>query len=294
MPPKRKAKDTASPSKPPASRARSARASKPSPATDVNESEALPARPAKRARRTASKAAHQDEDSDDDFEGYGRRASKPATIEQHLMEQSTKSKEFIRDFKDQVAQGREQAEETLARLKQDLINPPTPTANTLPDILATLRTTTPGTGTAPASAKDNPLFKQTQQLLRLSRAILACHQTAERAARPPPDLASPRETWKRDEEGMRELLEWGRIHGERAVERWITPGERWGEMGQEDADQGEGEREREKRSEAENLARGLFEWRRVMEGAGESWGVVARKQMVALAGVVRTLPETGG
>jgi hypothetical protein len=97
---------------------------------------------------------------------------------------------------------------------------------------------------------------------------------------------------------MRKLLEHGRVFGERVVEGWITPsapGEDGGggsdSGASEDDDGGDG-------SEAENLARGLFEWRRKgcglgLKGGEESWGVVARRQMVALAGVVRTLPSKG-
>lgn len=48
------------------------------------------------------------------------RTPKPATIEQHLMEQNGKSKEFIQSFKDQVAKGRDRAHETLSRSKQAL------------------------------------------------------------------------------------------------------------------------------------------------------------------------------
>jgi hypothetical protein len=118
-----------------------------------------------------------------------------------------------------------------------------------------------------------------------------------RDSRAPEELASPRETWERDEEGMRKLLEHGRVFGERVVEGWITPsapGEDGGggsdSGASEDDDGGDG-------SEAENLARGLFEWRRkgcgLKGGQQESWGVVARRQMVALAGVVRTLPSKG-
>ncbi|KAK4122731.1 hypothetical protein N657DRAFT_646462 [Parathielavia appendiculata] len=91
---------------------------------------------------------------------------------------------------------------------------------------------------------------------------------------------------------MRKLLEYGRLYGERVVEGWITPRDQ--DEGDEDGDSN-GEEEKKKMSEAENLARGLFEWRRKGRGlpgkAEESWGVAARRQMVVLAGVVRTLPS---
>ncbi|KAK4038124.1 6d24efdd-47e8-48fc-a4f6-c9a3cf6d6fdb [Parachaetomium inaequale] len=294
MPPKRKAKDAASPTRQPGPRARSTRISKASPATDGNESDALPARPGKRARKTTSRPAKQDDDLDDDFGGYGGRgSSKPATIEQHLMEQNKKSKEFIQGFKEQVAQGRAHAHSALAKLKQDLAKSHDPgNDNNLADVYATLQT-----AAQTRSTKDNPLFEQTQQLLRLSRAILSCHQTADRDSRTQ-EVVSPRETWKQDEEGMRMLLGYGKVFGERVVEGWITPHDDkvGGGDGEEDGESG-GEEDKESLSEAENLARGLFEWRRkggaLLKGE-ESWGVAARRQMVALAGVVRTLPSKEG
>jgi hypothetical protein len=167
-------------------------------------------------------------------------------------------------------------------------------SDNLSELYATLPTSVPG-----LSAKDNPLFAQTQQLIRLSRAILKCHQEADRDSRAPPDLASPRETWKQDEEGMRKLLEYGRLHAEKVVEGWITPTaeERQREMEGVGDDQGESGEENGELSEAENLAKGLFEWRNKERKAllewKESWGVAAKRQMVALAGVVRTLPSKG-
>ncbi|EAQ86602.1 hypothetical protein CHGG_07855 [Chaetomium globosum CBS 148.51] len=217
-----------------------------------------------------------------------RKRSSP-TIEQHLMDQNKKSKEFIQGFKEQVAQGRAQTEATLSRLKQDLAKPPDAASGNLADIYATLQTAATQTT---LSTKDNPLFEQTQHLLRLSHAILDCHRTVEKDSRTQ-ELVSPREMWEQDEEGMRKLLGYGKVFGEKVVEGWITPhSEKEGEDDEEsDVEDGDGA------SEAENLAKGLFEWKRKGWGllkGGESWGVAARKQMVALAGVVRTLPSKEG
>ncbi|KAK4122730.1 hypothetical protein N657DRAFT_476016 [Parathielavia appendiculata] len=121
MPPKRKAKGSASPAR------RTGRTSKTSPATDEHESDTITAGPTKRAREASSRAAKQNADSDDDdFGTYGRASLKPATIEQHLMDQNKKSKAFIQGFKEQVAQARDQLHEILARLKQDLCVPRAP------------------------------------------------------------------------------------------------------------------------------------------------------------------------
>jgi hypothetical protein len=99
-----------------------------------------------------------------------------------------------------------------------------------------------------------------------------------------------------DEEGMRKLLEYGRLYGERVVEGWISPRDHQDRDGGEEEDESSDDEDKGNMSEAENLARGLFEWRRKGRGlvkGEESWGVVARRQMVALAGVVRTLPSKG-
>ncbi|KAK3297610.1 uncharacterized protein B0H64DRAFT_392575 [Chaetomium fimeti] len=290
MPPKRKAKDaTASPTGQPASRRRSSRTSKTSPATDGDESDALSARPSKRSRGASSRTAKQD-DGGDGLGNYGGSSSGPATIEQHLMGQNKKSKEFIQGFKEQVAQGRAQTQATLSRLKQNLAKPPDAGNGNLADIYATLQTAAQTT----LSTKDNPLFEQTQHLLRLSRAILDCHRTAERDSRTQ-ELVSPREVWEQDEEGMRKLLGYGKVFGEKVVEGWITPHSEQVCDGEGDDDGESSGEDREGSSEAENLAKGLFEWKRKGWGllkGDESWGVAARRQMVALAGVVRTLPST--
>ncbi|AEO61691.1 hypothetical protein MYCTH_2121463 [Thermothelomyces thermophilus ATCC 42464] len=215
------------------------------------------------------------------------RTRSPSTIEEHLMDQNDKSKEFIQGFKEQVAGVRQRTHNALAKLKQDFTQ--------LETISAAAQSTTPST-------KDNPLFEQTQHLLRLSRAVLACHRTADRDSRTHQELlALPREMWKQDEEGMRKLLSYGKTFGEKAVEGWITPHCTVGVgdgVGEEQSDGAVDENGEEGLSEAENLARGLFEWRRRGRGLSregeESWGVAARKQMVALAGVVRTLPSSKG
>ncbi|KAK4101544.1 hypothetical protein N658DRAFT_516031 [Parathielavia hyrcaniae] len=233
--------------------------------------------------------------------------ARQATIEQHLMDQNKKSKAFLQGFKDQVAQARDQLHETLAGLKRDLAKPSHNTATgndnnhpTASGMFTALQAAAAAAAQSSPSTKDNnPLFEQTQALLRLSRAILACHRTVEQQSRHSTEnLSSPRETWAQDEDGMRKLLEYGRLYGERAVEGWITPRAQDDKAccGEEDDDESNSEEEREKLSEAENLAKGLFEWRRKGRGlllgkAEESWGVAARRQMGALVGVVRTLPS---
>ncbi|KAL2185177.1 hypothetical protein L209DRAFT_756194 [Thermothelomyces heterothallicus CBS 203.75] len=303
MPPKRTAKDCAPRGRQALSRTRSARTSKTTPVTDANDSDALSMRPAKRARGAASRVTKRDED-DDNLDNWGRASSKPSTIEEHLMDQNDKSKEFIQGFKEQVAGVRERTHNALAKLKQDLTQACSDNGKSTDLSLYStqLETTSAAAQSTTPSTKDNPLFEQTQHLLRLSRAVLACHRTADRDSRTQQELlALPREMWKQDEEGMRKLLSYGKTFGEKAVEGWITPHCTVGVgdgVGEEQSDGAVDENGEEGLSEAENLARGLFEWRRGGRGLSregeESWGVAARKQMVALAGVVRTLPPNKG
>ncbi|KAK4142953.1 6d24efdd-47e8-48fc-a4f6-c9a3cf6d6fdb [Dichotomopilus funicola] len=285
MPAKRKAGNSAPAARKTGPGAKSSRTTKTSLTSDDNESDVPPFKPAKRARGATSQAAKDDDDDDDDL-GYGRGPAKSTTIEQHLMDQNKKSKEFISAFKSQIAEGREQTQAALAKLRRELGDPQNDSSNNMAEIFTVLQTSV----RTALSADDNPLFEKTQQLVSLSHAILDCHRKAERDSRKQ-NIQSPREIWKQDEEGMRKLLEYGKIFGEKVVEGWISPDDRGGDReSQEESDNvDEGED-----SEVENLAKGLFEWRRKGRGLGksdESWGGLARKQMVAMAGVVRTLPS---
>ncbi|KAL1843619.1 hypothetical protein VTJ49DRAFT_601 [Mycothermus thermophilus] len=297
MPPKRKDSNTAaSPTRPSGSRTRGSRASQVSKSlleAGEDDNENITVRPAKRARGAAAKKAAQDGEWDDEFrvgEYPGRGASsssKPATtIEQHLMEQNKKSKEFVQGFKEQVVKSRARVQAEMERLRHELTNPTDLSSRTNNDTLSQaytiLQTAAARTLLSPAEDK-NPLFEQTQQLLRASRTLLQRHRAVSRASLPA-EVSSPRETWRRDEEGMRELLEEGRRVGERAVEGWIAPSDerKDGEGGEGSEEDDDGE---EQKREAENLARGLFEWKKKDQfKAGESWGAAARRQMVALAG----------
>ncbi|KXX74232.1 hypothetical protein MMYC01_209653, partial [Madurella mycetomatis] len=56
---------------------------------------------------------------------------------------------------------------------------------------------------------ENPLFAQTQQLLRLGREILECHDRVDgdlRECVAAAGLSNPRDLWKQDAEGMRRVL----------------------------------------------------------------------------------------
>lgn len=120
--------------------------------------------------------------------------------------------------------------------------------------------------------ENNPLFKQTQEILRLSRGIVQRHREVEKEAERP-GLTTPRETWREDEKEMVRLLTYGRKYGEKLVAGLISPD------GVDVAgNNGEG-------AEVDGMVAELFKcW-----GSTDTWGRVARDQVKALTGMVRTL-----
>ena len=141
------------------------------------------------------------------------------------------------------------------------------------------------------SFKDSPLYEETQKVLHLSHDLLQRHEKANgEFNQNSATLKTPREVWKRDKASLKKLLECGRVHGEKIVEGWITPedGKRQGES--EDEDDGDDAGLDGDIGEVKDLAKGLYERKKEELKGEEAWGVAAKKQMVALAGLVRTLP----
>jgi len=118
----------------------------------------------------------------------------------------------------------------------------------------------------------NPLYQQTQEMMRLCRRIVQRHRDVEREAERP-GLTTPRETWREDGEEMGRLLTYGRQYGEKLVSGLISPNEvdvagKNGEVG-----------------EVDGMVAELFKSGKKTD----TWGRVARDQVKALSGVVRTL-----
>lgn len=120
--------------------------------------------------------------------------------------------------------------------------------------------------------ENNPLYKQTQEILRLSRRIVQRHRDVEKEAERP-GLTTPREAWREDGKEMGRLLSYGRQYGEKLVAGLISP---------DGVDMvgtnGEG-------GEVDGMVAELFKNGKTKD----TWGRVARDQVKALTGVVRTL-----
>ncbi|KAK0626252.1 hypothetical protein B0T14DRAFT_97745 [Immersiella caudata] len=278
MPPKRKAKeiDTSNPN--PRPRGRLPQNKKPSSTVaddDDDGFEVVPKPPLpKRPRKVAPRAKQVGRNQDDGL-GTGR-GQKPTTVEQHLMDQSAKSKEFIQSFREKVAEGQEKAHLALGQFKRDLDKAHTGQQQ---ELFA-------GANGAVSSTnlKDNPLYQQTQQIVHLSRSILKRHQIAEKESQRP-GLVPPRAEWRHDEQKMVALLHYGKQYGEKLAESLLGPEKVVTENVAHEAG-GKGS------EEAGRMVAGLFEKTREAAGA-DTWGQVAHAQMKALAGVVRTLSTPG-
>jgi hypothetical protein len=141
------------------------------------------------------------------------------------------------------------------------------------------------------SFKDNPLYEETQKVLHLSHDLLQRHEKANSEFNQnSAALKTPREMWKQDEESLKKLLECGRIHGEKIVEGWITPDDGKSQGESEDEDDGDDASLGGNLGEVKDLAKGLYKWKKEELKGEEAWGVAAKKQMVALVGLLKTLP----
>ena len=131
---------------------------------------------------------------------------------------------------------------------------------------------------ATSDMKENPLFQQSQEIIRLSRAIIARHRTLEKETHCRSSVP-PRDTWKRDAQEMAKLVRYGKQYGERLAESFLGPDETVPTTSTDTLGQGE----------MEELVGELFGKSRKSAEAQGTWGQVAHAQVRALAGVVRTL-----
>lgn len=161
-------------------------------------------------------------------------------------------------------------------------------------IYATLKVTvtTDKTKQHPSSGstkETNPLFTKGQQLTKLCRDILQCHQITDRDSQQHKPMV-PREIWEQDYQKMRQLLDYGKKYGEKLVEGIISPSSDVGKGDHKTPSSIEGENGGEDLGEPETLAVGLFDKSKKKSEETETWGRVAHAQVKALAAVVRTVP----
>ncbi|KAK3320873.1 hypothetical protein B0T19DRAFT_430800 [Cercophora scortea] len=284
---RKKKADDDPPYRPPSTRNRSSRPFKaPRAAAESNSEIKATAGKARRTAKTAVKkqpnrvGAAKDNSEDDEFGGGLTNLKKPlATIEQHLLEQNRKSREFIQRYQEQVASDRSKVHEALAGLKQQLRHDQAGKQKELAGIFNGVKA-----AITKSRVTKNPLLRKTRDVIRLGRAVLKRHQHADKILRRP-KLVLPQETWKRDDELMKQLLQYARQYGKRLVESCIGPDEEHATRAPAKASI----------TDTESLALSLFEKSKKATEAG-TWGWAARAQMQALANLVRTLhaPAPGG
>ncbi|KAK0740943.1 hypothetical protein B0T18DRAFT_419051 [Schizothecium vesticola] len=201
--------------------------------------------------------------------GRAGKAKKPsATVEQHLMEQNAKSKEFIQAFREEVLAERERGWSVLGKMRGGLHKTTAVPAQKNPLVDYDRLKVTP----IMVNKENNPLYQQTLEMTRLCRRIVQRHRDVERETERP-GLTTPRETWREDGEEMGRLLTYGRQYGEKLVAGLISPN------GVDVAsNDGEG-------GEVDGMVTELFKSGKKTD----TWGRVARDQVKTLLGVVRTL-----
>ncbi|KAK1761392.1 hypothetical protein QBC47DRAFT_428850 [Echria macrotheca] len=236
--------------------------------SDDDEYEILPKRPVKRTRKTKRLRKPSLEDVED---GSGLGLQKPATtVEQHLMEQNKKSKDFIQTFKDEATKARDEARESLEQNRAH--------STQRPDLVGSCSALDAEGAT---SRKYLPLFLQTKEMIRLCWAVVERHEAAERESLHP-ELVSPKEKWEKDRQKMTLLLEYGRQYGQKLAESLLSPEDMEPEELDCDAPLADEE-------DASGLALGMFD-KTKKAVRSETWGQLAHAQMKALTSVARTLP----
>ncbi len=125
----------------------------------------------------------------------------------------------------------------------------------------------------------HPMFEQMEKILEISDGIISIYDKSNENEPWEHEPRVPRAEWKKDEQGVKDLLRYGRRYGEKLAESIIVPGDRASLS----------HPARDNMNDTEGLAREMFEASRRRAELGGSWGQVARDQLNAFTGLVRTL-----
>ncbi|KAK3946085.1 hypothetical protein QBC46DRAFT_414789 [Diplogelasinospora grovesii] len=222
MPLKRKAKNKASNHPPPDVHAGSSRQHPPQAyVSDQSDSEFEPLkRPTKKARLRKLRAHCVEVLEEDDEEPV--RGGTASTVEEALMMENEKTKRFLRSHKKQVTLKTSKTQAALAQCREFLDKVHTNETQELAKKVYDL--SDPEAAKIPADdMKRYPLFEHTQQVHRISRRILKRHQDADTESHGC-KISLPRDTWKEEEQTIKELMGGCREYGEKLAESILVPG----------------------------------------------------------------------
>ncbi|KAK4462430.1 hypothetical protein QBC42DRAFT_326921 [Cladorrhinum samala] len=221
--------------------------------------------------------------------GRPKRATKdspPTTIEQSLLKQNKRSKQYLQEFKKKLLNSQDEAQKSLVAARQDLAQPQPASRH---DLIAEIRGVL-----QPMLMPNNrnPVADQVQKILDLGHTMLNAHRTMEKVTRQP-HLINIIKGWEQDRKMMEKLLFYGKKEGIRIVDRIIDPyPERTN--AQRQSSRGGVQGGREMTAEEEALAFVMYSTLKKDKEAKPAWGVAARKQLEALIQAVNTLPVPPG
>ncbi|KAK3387140.1 hypothetical protein B0H63DRAFT_541335 [Podospora didyma] len=241
------------------------------------EREDAQGKPTKRARTAQLPAAKKkgSHEKDDSHKGTCQ-PQKPVTVEGHLAELTKKSKEFMHDYKDRLAEEEEDFHEAMAKCKQDLRELPDVHREKMAPIRSELETKA-------KRIEEKAVLEKSKKVIQISHQMLKHHEAIDKESqRYTVDM--PGDVWKQDEHHLNLLLGYGKKHGQKLVEAIINPAADKYPAVFSQTSTG--------MNEVEDIALGLFENSRKATGI-ETWGKVARAQLKALVGVAKTLPVNG-
>ena len=133
---------------------------------------------------------------------------------------------------------------------------------------------------ARADRRRHPMFEQMEKTLEISDEIISIYDRSVEKEPWDYKLRVPRAEWKKDEQGVKDLLRYGRRYGEKLAESIIVPRDRASLP----------HPAKDNMNDTEGLATEMFEGSRRRAELGGTWGQVARDQLNAFAGLIRTLP----
>ena len=131
-----------------------------------------------------------------------------------------------------------------------------------------------------ADRRRHPMFEQMEKILEISDEIISIYDRSTEKAPWDHKPRLPRAEWKKDEQGVKDLLRYGRRYGEKLAESIIVPRNSARLLPPE----------KNNMSDTEGLATELFGGSRRRAELTGTWGQVARDQLNAFTGLVRTLP----
>ena len=134
----------------------------------------------------------------------------------------------------------------------------------------------------PNSEQEHFFLSYTRSMIKDVRTMVEAYHDLESRLQAQQTFPSPVEAWKEDHEEMKQILQYGREHGEKLVEQILTSKKYSNPL-----TVGEGTED-----EVVEFAESSWYKDSSKTAQGENWGKIAYSQLNAIKCVVRTLPNS--